>query len=53
MGRGRIWRWNMYMTAVLHHVLAIGIILVPVLVLAVRKENSVFGHVQMGAVSPV
>ena len=53
LGGGRIWRWNMYMAAVLHHALVIDIILVLVLVLAVRKENSAFGHAQIGAGCPV
>ena len=35
------------MAAVLHHALVIDIILVLVLVLAVRKENSAFGHAQI------
>ena len=43
----------MYMAAVLHHALVIDIILVLVLVLAVRKENSAFGHAQIGAGCPV
>ena len=39
---------TMVMASVLNNMLAVNIILVLVLVLAVRKENSAFGHAQNG-----